>query len=43
MITSLVWGLKYNNLRSKCQIWLLGNRLEQLPSNRVPTKREVLQ
>ena len=34
--------MSQSSLRSKCQIWLLRNRLEQLPSNRVPTKREVL-
>lgn len=29
-------------LRSKSKIWLLGNTLETLPSNRAPTKGEVL-
>ena len=35
-------SMSQSSLRSKCEIWLLGNRLEQLPSNRVPIKREVL-
>ena len=35
-------SMSQTNLRSKCQIWMLGKRLEKLPSNIVPTKPEIL-
>ena len=35
-------SMSQSSLLSKCQVWLLGNSLEQLPSNQVPAKCEVL-